>query len=150
MEMTEEQLQEIKERVAKATPGPWKWENYGAEYDFETTMPSLNGVNNKEIMNFGDGEQYYPTEGTPPDEADAGFIAHAREDVPALIAEVERLRKENKDLLQMVLHDTHDEFVAVREIKKLREALNKIAYTNQFERLCDVEAFAVKVLEGEK
>ena len=30
--------------------------------------------------------------------ANADFIAHAREDIPALISEVERLREENEDL----------------------------------------------------
>ncbi|WP_336638443.1 hypothetical protein [Lysinibacillus fusiformis] len=63
-----EQLNAIKDRVAKATPGPWR-------------SAGLYGVRtqNDEALSI------------PLRPSDATFIAHAREDVPALIAEVERL-----------------------------------------------------------
>lgn len=61
--MNEQRLQEIKERAEKAIPGPWY-------------------TNNKYIR-LGKSISGY----------DAEFIAHAREDVSALIVEVERLRK---------------------------------------------------------
>lgn len=67
--MTNEELQQIRERAEKATAGPW-------EYDGSDIMapPFLDIV-----------DHVYET-------ADADFIAHAREDIPALMAEVERLR----------------------------------------------------------
>lgn len=71
--MNQEQLNAIKERVAKATPGPW-------EYDEEDR-----GIWNKGALNYL---------GTVTlSHIDAEFITHAREDVPALVAEVERLQK---------------------------------------------------------
>ena len=56
--MAEKELQEIKERCEKASPGPWKVLNM--------------------LYNSVD--------------EDAEFIAHAREDIPKLIAEIERLQ----------------------------------------------------------
>lgn len=71
--MNPEQLNAIKERVAKATQGPW-------EYDEDE----------RGIWNKG-GFNYLGTVTLSHNSAE--FIAHAREDVPALVAEVERLRQ---------------------------------------------------------
>ena len=64
--MNKEQLQEIKARAEAAAPGPW-----GKTGD-NPMIPDLL---------FGDRAR-----------ENATFIAHARSDVPALCAEVERLR----------------------------------------------------------
>lgn len=45
----------------------------------------------------------------------------------ALESENKRLRDENTKLAQIALKDTYDEFMAQREIKRLREGLEKIA-----------------------
>lgn len=83
--MTEQELAEITERASKATPGPW-WHKDG----WEGAMP---------------GDEWYVYQEQPlgeiiccpcrsnPSEANAEFIAHAREDIPALLAEVRRLRE---------------------------------------------------------
>lgn len=69
-------LEAIKARCEAATPGPWV--NTGGRF------PKINGgpIGGCDVATlfFADG-------------ADAAFIAHAREDVPALVAEVERLQK---------------------------------------------------------
>jgi hypothetical protein len=85
-------LQEIKEREAKATPGPWL-EDFNDDgflivhpYD-QLDYPTI-------ICGFGDAED---TEQI--DHINASFIAHAREDVPALVAEVERLHTEIDQVL---------------------------------------------------
>jgi len=64
-----EKLNAIKERAAEATSGPWR-------------HAGLYGVKNIEDMSI------------PLRPEDAAFIARAREDVPALVAEVERLRQQ--------------------------------------------------------
>jgi len=66
--MTPEQLNAIKERAAMATPDPWRTPM--------RTIYSNDGyvANTSRIV-------------------DAEFIAAAREDIPALVAEVERLLK---------------------------------------------------------
>lgn len=71
--MNAEQLNAIKERVAKATPGPWD------------EMDDLFVIEGDGLII---GELIAKTE----IKADAEFIAAAREDVPALVAEVERLQ----------------------------------------------------------
>jgi hypothetical protein len=92
--MTNEELKAIRERTEAATPGPWYWEKLDADGWNDTEMPYLASASDEGVMHFGDCEQYYPSEGSPPNDEDAEFIAHAREDVPKLLAEIERLRRE--------------------------------------------------------
>lgn len=69
--MNAEQLNAIKERAAKATPGPWYYNRHN-----EISTP--NGARLAQTVTG----------------LDATFIANAREDVPALVAEVERLQQQ--------------------------------------------------------
>nr|WP_314314711.1 hypothetical protein [Kocuria rhizophila] len=77
--MTQEQLDAIREREAKATAGPW-----------DVDGPAQCGP--------GDTLTVYPVEDggalayVQPSWDDAEFIAHARTDIPALLADNERLR----------------------------------------------------------
>lgn len=71
-------LAEIKAREQADTPAPWNLEIKG------NTVQSLSIVG--------------ICHGMKPNNADAAFISHARTDVPALIAEVERLTAENATL----------------------------------------------------
>lgn len=70
--MTDEELQAIEARERAATDGPW-------EYLGGVVMNAVQAVN----------EGY---EGLI-EPADGNFIAHARQDIPALIAEVKRLSR---------------------------------------------------------
>ena len=75
--------------MSKYTPGPWRWVRDPRKIECEYTegaMLKLVGQNDGEICNFGDDHQYYPTEGTEPDEADARLIAAAPELLEALKA----------------------------------------------------------------
>ena len=72
--MNESQLREIEQRAAKATEGPWKVE---ASTEGDWVLDSRDDV----------------IAGTFVQEGDAEFIAHAREDVPALIAALKRAYK---------------------------------------------------------
>jgi len=74
--MNQEQLNAIKERVAKATPGPWVIE--------ESRFGSFNGAS---------VDENYDLPACLMKANDADFITNARGDVPALIAEVQRLRE---------------------------------------------------------
>ena len=76
--MTDAELQAIKERADAATAGPWHYDSYSTVF-------------------LADAEAicYVPDQ---PRSKNATFIAAAREDVPALVAEVERLRVEAKEL----------------------------------------------------
>jgi hypothetical protein len=94
-------LQAIRKRAEAATEGNWYYTSLGSYY----ISPDIeDGV---EL-----GEAY--------SEADAEFIAHASQDVPALIAEVERLQATVREAISL-LSDHTDEDMAVYE--KLEEAL---------------------------
>ena len=81
-----EREREIRHRAAAATPGPWHLEHSPDSYGCVT---------------IGDYGWVAPGPATPEYDvdsdqgrSDAEFIAHAREDLPALLAEVDRLRTE--------------------------------------------------------
>lgn len=64
-------LDKLRELAQAATPGPWEWVDPG-----DTYMPVLTGET-ANVCDFGDSEQFYPIEGTPPSDADCAFIAAA-------------------------------------------------------------------------
>lgn len=100
--LTDEQLAEIEERATAATNGPWE-----VEPDIRPDIFTVYTVDKKGGY-FGEG-QIIRNMGKGVSErtgrvhiaehakyqnnmADAEFIAHAREDIPTLIAEIKRLR----------------------------------------------------------
>ena len=93
--MTDAELKEIEARCDAATEGPWEVGYcYGLSRDARCACS----------VKPAGGEYYYTDAivasdardecGHPMFLVDAEFIAHARADVPALIAEVRRLRNE--------------------------------------------------------
>lgn len=87
--MTHEQLEAIRKRAEKATEGPW---NYYFTHGISVKSES------KEILDDEVGVIRY---------TDAEFIAHAREDIPALLAEVERLKAQLSEA-ESLLSEAHD------------------------------------------
>jgi len=94
-------LSGIRARVDAAAEGPWQWNLERVDQRWDDTGPTLETVARGPV--YGDGSQgaakvvvsgwgHHDAWGTNVEPADAAFIAHAREDVPALLAEVERLR----------------------------------------------------------
>lgn len=79
--MTDIDLDAIKARAEAATPGPWV-----REWAFSTHFVVPEAAERVADGNVARLKAHQ--------RADAEFIAHAREDVPALLAEVERLRRE--------------------------------------------------------
>lgn len=75
-------LEAIRQRVDRATPGPWyeSDEPIGRTHDIYAPPGALPGLRRELPV----AEKVFGR--------DSRFIAHAREDVPALLAEVERLR----------------------------------------------------------
>lgn len=81
--MTEEQLRQIRERCDNATAGPWF--NFGDWMIHTVVDVEHNGIPSQKTI------------GTVRKE-NADFIASSRTDIPALLAEVERLQAENSTL----------------------------------------------------
>ncbi|WP_025114402.1 hypothetical protein [Lysinibacillus fusiformis] len=88
--MNQEQLNAIKERVAKATPGPWESE--------ETTEGHIDIFNpNEDYAICQTGNETYDCL----NDGDPEFIKHSITDVPALVAEVERLHKALEKIMEV-------------------------------------------------
>jgi len=90
--MTHEELEAIEAREAAATPGPWVcWD----EAIMSTAKPQCEAecVLWADANSGTDGGRIFYTR-----DEDAEFIAHARQDVPALLAEVKRLKAEAERL----------------------------------------------------
>ena len=85
--MTEKELQEIKERCEKATPGPWKALNipYNGYDDPEIVTKDGTYICQTTYDMQSQSEKHNVDENTE-------FIAHARKNIPKLIAEIERLQ----------------------------------------------------------
>ncbi len=81
-------LEAVKARCEAAKPGPWKWET---KYVAPDPDP---GDGDRDLHGPSGPVAYYSQSAMWCEDADAEFIAAARSDVPALVAEVERLRTE--------------------------------------------------------
>ncbi|MBR0957025.1 hypothetical protein [Bradyrhizobium japonicum] len=79
--LTNDEIEAIKARCEQATAGPWK--------SFIEKRDKISGPDFIQT----EGEDIYLTGATL---ADQEFIAHARQDIPRLIAEIERLRTVNR------------------------------------------------------
>ncbi len=81
-------LEEIKQRCAFARSGPWKAYIEGRDHTSGDTFIMIGGEQNRlDDLYLQGGDNFaVPT-------ADYDFIAHAREDIPFLLNEIERLQK---------------------------------------------------------
>ena len=107
--MTPEQLAEIEERAKAATEGPWYAVNYSdpsqpSSWSVECHMPDTLTV---AIATNGYGE-----EGEP--ERNAWFIAHAKQDIPALLAHVQTLQAELDQLRTIFSRDLLEDDASIR------------------------------------
>lgn len=143
MENQMERIKEIAARAEAATPGPWEWSDLPEDIE---TMPILKAPPCS-VMDFGDCTQYYPTEGRPPSEADAEFIAHSREDIPYLLVAL-KASEETQSAAERILHDMAAYKTGLEaEIARLREALK--AYVGAYLHDAPNDCFATGPLTGD-
>lgn len=84
--ITQETLNRLKELEAKATPGPWEpFTEYWCNPQGPDTRTGCGPIHQCYEYPGGIGQ-------SPEAEADAAFIAESRNALPALLAEIERLR----------------------------------------------------------
>lgn len=92
--VTREQLDEWAALAEKATPGPWEWEG---DYPKDAPCPhDTEWCDHGPDLRAGDGgwvivSMGYDASHLDIEDADAAFIAAAREAIPALIARVKEL-----------------------------------------------------------
>ena len=114
--MTSLDLAAIRQRVEKATEGPW---NTGFDYEKNDPIVLAPGYIEHTV-------DYTLTEGgLEHGKADAEFIAHAREDIPALLDEIDRLNatiqrvREIARQMDEYSHRECDKWVAMDEAHRL-------------------------------
>lgn len=89
--ITDDELDEIRARADAATPGPWRWRHCGE---------IVSGRHVVATSDAGGGAVWVEWR----TESDLKFAAHARADIPRLIAEIRRLRGEWRKLVE-ALHE---------------------------------------------
>ena len=117
--MTREQLDAIRARVEAATPGPW-------EAGTAFCCPDMGWIDGPKRMVCPVHESAKRTHTL--DANDAEFIASAREDVPALLAEVERLTADPLPAAAWVREVERAAFA--RGVAAMREAAVEWAWRN--------------------
>lgn len=95
MALTDEQLDAIKARTDKATAGPWSRERPASKLEGWHGGTVVAGTPGRQTIYADPPGGSYPS-------ADCDFIAHARTDVPALLAEVERLRARERATMRVL------------------------------------------------
>lgn len=108
--LSNEELNVIKERCEKATEGPW---NYYHEDGVVTTSDPDACYAPEIVEEVGHG---YNGE----------FIAHAREDIPKLLAEVERLREWNGRLLEYNRYYFGNSKRLTNKVYELEDEINEL------------------------
>lgn len=86
--LSDDDLDVIEARCAAASPGPWTAFVEGRDHDSGDGFIQVGDVGNEPDM-------YVSRERRPAAAADLDFIASARQDIPALVAEIRRLRAAN-------------------------------------------------------
>lgn len=87
--MTDNEIKEIEDRCKLTTPGPWKSLVEGREIESGDSFIMTGISEGEDIWIDKRGADIYLTGATT---ADQDFIAHARQDIPKLIAEIKRLK----------------------------------------------------------
>jgi hypothetical protein len=82
MEMTDQELQAIQQRYERASPEPWRSMIEGRDHTSGSSF----------IMTGGPESRGTDIELSGATTEDQDFIAHARQDIPRLVAEIRRLR----------------------------------------------------------
>ena len=96
--LSQGELAEIKARIEKATPGPWKiwngWGPVGATEFWAANRIGPESPHGGRVLRAQElGDVYATVE-------DFEFIARAREDIPRLVVEVERLQQASITLIE--------------------------------------------------
>lgn len=88
-------LDEIRARADAATPGPWLLHKNGGELEIVDASGATSDASDIAFMHVHAEKEDWALPGTGYDNAE--FIAHAREDIPYLLSEIERLTREKEE-----------------------------------------------------
>ena len=148
--LTDKQLEEIRERADKATPGPWKthraqqhqgnkwWINSQSVRDYPEAQP--NGRFIAQVGSGSSGRKEFV-------EMDSVFISNARQDIPLLLDTIEELKKEKeyyKVDSEYIRKDWKNNFQ-----QGLKQGLNKSAEILESEGFDDLANMIRNLIKGE-
>lgn len=114
-----DRIQEIKKRLAEATPGPW--EAVVGNYN-EIAIVGQKGL----VMSFGGYAGFDNFKGTEPSDEDERFITWAPSDISYLLSEVERLQtdiKAMKEALEWTRKHYEEEWTYVPGVGEIVEEI---------------------------
>lgn len=139
-DLTPAELEAIRERCEKATPGPWQWTSCG-EKCYSFVLGSFAYMESEddpppgriETESFDEAKEEYVTTAFCNDfvascEEQSGsddfeFISHSRTDIPRLLAEVARLTAENERLR----HTVKDTVLLCRRAANAKDVHGRVA-----------------------
>lgn len=128
--MTDKELEQIRDRVNKATEGSWGWVPIVDDIEFFVYGENGEGAVAENVFTATDAE----------------FISRAREYIPKLLAEVDRLRNELNGDRVLTLPEQHEH--TKEEIKRLNSEignlLNQKDHHNHFVRNLDALVDSVR------
>ena len=114
-------LDEIRERVEGATPGPWEWVAEGPGEGNITLRTTGRGYDDHILTpHVCEACEKRGARCLAPTAENAAFIAAAREDVPFLLAEVERLRGALEEASALVTGPGNGTWTRIRPIEEWR------------------------------
>lgn len=145
--MNEAKLREIEERARAATPGPWRW---WTSNSFRRLSSDATGKDGDVAHAFTHPVDRHPDISIR--EADQAFIAHARGDVPALVAEVRRLQAEvqarDESLRIALTPETLDAATASARIAQALAALAQVPERHELAKRAMEGLDALKTIGG--
>lgn len=114
-EMTPERIAEIRARIAAASEGEWRY------FPDDSSVCAMDGVIPCGIADLSNNSADEP-------DPDGAFIAHARQDVPDLLADNERLCAE-MERWKVAYSDAYTENTELRKDKARLDWLEKIGFS---------------------
>jgi len=121
-QISDKRLDEIETRCNAATPGPWT----DRETGYSKTGRAGGECYHEVLFPLGLDDYWQGRIDIHLNAEDAAFIAHARDDVPYLAAEVRRLRVENGKLRQVLEFYSDPEIYSLGGLKE-RDAMPALA-----------------------
>lgn len=107
--LTLKDLEAMQARADLASPGPWYPWHRCSGVEETPNVNEVAGLGWEIVVNRDTGERAWPQpqlRGTFERGHDAYFVAHARQDVPTLVAEVRRLRTALEDIRESHCQDS--------------------------------------------
>lgn len=149
--LTEQQLTDIEARAGAATPGPWGVYQFGGDSLIEiaadledtgtgyTARRTVARFDEEPMDNDPSHAEWSAEEDWAQVLADAEFVAHAREDVTALAAQVRRLQQQRKFLITQLAKRDAESGNADRALREFLGAADPICGDANDGDWCELE-----------